>query len=77
MTEKRDIVIIGGGPGGYLAAMRGAQLNKRITLVELDRIGGTCINYGCIPTKYLLTKQRSSRKSAQRGPSRGPSAMSG
>jgi dihydrolipoamide dehydrogenase len=54
MTEKRDIVIIGGGPGGYLAAMRGAQLNKRITLVELDRIGGTCINYGCIPTKYLL-----------------------
>ena len=54
MAEKRDIVIIGGGPGGYLAAMRGAQLNKRITLVELDRIGGTCINYGCIPTKYLL-----------------------
>ena len=54
MTEKRDIVIIGGGPGGYLAAMRGAQLKKRITLVEQDRIGGTCINYGCIPTKYLL-----------------------
>lgn len=54
MTEKRDIVIIGGGPGGYLAAMRGAQLKKRITLVEQDRIGGTCINYGCIPAKYLL-----------------------
>ena len=54
MPEKRDIVIIGGGPGGYLAAMRGAQLKKRITLVEEDRIGGTCINYGCIPTKYLL-----------------------
>ena len=54
MAEKRDIVIIGGGPGGYLAAMRGAQLKKRITLVEADRIGGTCINYGCIPTKYLL-----------------------
>ncbi len=54
MTERRDIVIIGGGPGGYLAAMRGAQLKKRITLVEADRIGGTCINYGCIPTKYLL-----------------------
>jgi dihydrolipoamide dehydrogenase len=54
MAEKRDIVIIGGGPGGYLAAMRGAQLKKKITLIEADRIGGTCINYGCIPTKYLL-----------------------
>jgi len=54
MAEKRDIVIIGGGPGGYLAAMRGAQLKKSITLIEQDRIGGTCINYGCIPTKYLL-----------------------
>jgi dihydrolipoamide dehydrogenase len=54
MAEKRDIVIIGGGPGGYLAAMRGAQLKKRVTLIEEDRVGGTCINYGCIPTKYLL-----------------------
>jgi dihydrolipoamide dehydrogenase len=54
MAEQRDIVIIGGGPGGYLAAMRGAQLGKRITLVEEDKVGGTCINYGCIPTKYLL-----------------------
>jgi len=54
MAEKRDIVIIGGGPGGYLAAMRGAQLKKKVTLIEEDRVGGTCINYGCIPTKYLL-----------------------
>lgn len=54
MPEKRDLVIIGGGPGGYLAAMRGAQLGKRVTLIDQDRIGGTCINYGCIPTKYLL-----------------------
>ncbi len=54
MAEKRDIVIIGGGPGGYLAAMRGAQLKKSITLVEEDRVGGTCINRGCLPTKYLL-----------------------
>jgi dihydrolipoamide dehydrogenase len=54
MAEHRDIVIIGGGPGGYLAAMRGAQLKKSITLIEEDRVGGTCINYGCIPTKYLL-----------------------
>ncbi len=54
MADQRDIVIVGGGPGGYLAAMRGAQLKKRITIIEADRIGGTCINYGCIPTKYLL-----------------------
>jgi len=54
MAEKRDIVIIGGGPGGYLAAMRAAQLKKTVTLIDQDRIGGTCINYGCIPTKYLL-----------------------
>jgi dihydrolipoamide dehydrogenase len=54
MSEKKDIVIIGGGPGGYLAAMRAAQLGRSVTLVDQDRIGGTCINYGCIPTKYLL-----------------------
>ncbi|MCX6571526.1 MAG: dihydrolipoyl dehydrogenase [Candidatus Aminicenantes bacterium] len=54
MAEKRDIVIIGGGPGGYLAAMRAAQLKKSVTLIDQDRVGGTCINYGCIPTKYLL-----------------------
>jgi len=54
MAEKRDFVIIGGGPGGYLAAMRAAQLKKTVTLIDQDRVGGTCINYGCIPTKYLL-----------------------
>jgi dihydrolipoamide dehydrogenase len=58
MAEKRDIVIIGGGPGGYLAAMRAAQLGRGVTLVDQDRIGGTCINYGCIPTKYLLHQTR-------------------
>jgi dihydrolipoamide dehydrogenase len=54
MADHRDIVIIGAGPGGYLAAMRGAQLKKTITLIDQDRVGGTCINYGCIPSKYLL-----------------------
>jgi len=54
MAEKRDIIIIGAGPGGYLAAMRAAQLKKSVTLIDQDRVGGTCINYGCIPTKYLL-----------------------
>jgi len=54
MAERRDLVIIGGGPGGYVAALRAAQLRKKVTLIEEDRIGGTCTNYGCIPTKFLL-----------------------
>ncbi|HOW86949.1 MAG TPA: dihydrolipoyl dehydrogenase [Candidatus Aminicenantes bacterium] len=58
MAEHRDLVIIGGGPGGYLAAMRAAQLGKTVTLIDQDRVGGTCINYGCIPTKYLLHQTR-------------------
>jgi len=58
MAEKRDLVIIGGGPGGYVAALRAAQLKKKVALIEEDRIGGTCMNYGCIPTKYLLHQTR-------------------
>jgi len=54
MTEKRDLIIVGGGPGGYVAALRAAQLKKRVLLVEEDRVGGTCMNWGCIPTKFLL-----------------------
>jgi len=54
MDNKYDVAIIGGGPGGYVAAIRAAQLKKRVVLVEKDRIGGTCMNYGCIPAKYLL-----------------------
>jgi dihydrolipoamide dehydrogenase len=54
MQKKRDLIIIGGGPGGYVAAIRAAQLKKSVLLIEEDRIGGTCMNYGCIPTKYLL-----------------------
>ncbi len=54
MAEKRDLVIIGGGPGGYIAALKAAQLGRRVTLIEEDRLGGTCMNTGCIPTKFLL-----------------------
>ena len=48
------IAIIGGGPGGYYAAIRAAQLNAEVTLIEKEHIGGTCLNKGCIPTKVLL-----------------------
>jgi dihydrolipoamide dehydrogenase len=54
MRDKPDLIILGGGPGGYVAALRAAQLKKRVVLIESDELGGTCMNYGCIPTKYLL-----------------------
>jgi dihydrolipoamide dehydrogenase len=49
-----DLVILGGGSGGYAAALRGAQLGLSVALVERDKLGGTCLHYGCIPTKALL-----------------------
>jgi dihydrolipoamide dehydrogenase len=58
MSEKRDLIIIGGGPGGYVAALRAAQLRQKVTVIEEDRVGGTCMNYGCIPTKFLLSQTK-------------------
>jgi dihydrolipoamide dehydrogenase len=49
-----DIVVIGGGPGGYAAAIRAGQLKKRVLCIEKESLGGTCLNWGCIPTKALL-----------------------
>ena len=49
-----DLIVIGGGPAGYVAAIRAAQLGKTVACVEADRAGGTCLNWGCIPTKALL-----------------------
>lgn len=49
-----DIVIVGGGPGGYTAAIRASQLGLKVAIVERDRLGGICLNWGCIPTKALL-----------------------
>src|SRR6185369_12797691 len=55
MTENSfDIVVIGGGPGGYVAAIRAAQLGMKTALVEREHLGGICLNWGCIPTKALL-----------------------
>jgi dihydrolipoamide dehydrogenase len=56
MTQPHqyELVIIGGGPGGYVAAIRAAQLGAKVALVERDRVGGTCLNRGCIPTKALV-----------------------
>src|SRR5258705_4397996 len=54
MAGSFDVVVIGGGPGGYVAALRAAQLGARTAIVEKDRVGGTCLVRGCIPTKALL-----------------------
>ncbi|MFW6266028.1 MAG: dihydrolipoyl dehydrogenase [Halanaerobiales bacterium] len=54
MQKKNDITIIGGGPGGYVAAIKAAQLGAKVVLVEKDKVGGTCLNIGCIPTKALV-----------------------
>ena len=49
-----DLIVIGGGPAGYVGAIRAGQLRKKVACVEMDRAGGTCLNWGCIPTKSLL-----------------------
>ncbi len=54
MASKYDLIVIGSGPGGYVAAIRAAQLGMKVGVVERDEIGGICLNWGCIPTKALL-----------------------
>jgi len=49
-----DLIVIGSGPGGYVAAIRGAQLGMKVGIVEKAELGGVCLNWGCIPTKALL-----------------------
>lgn len=50
-----DAAVIGGGPGGYVCAIKLAHYGKKVALIEKDQLGGTCTNWGCIPTKALLT----------------------
>ena len=54
MNEKFDIAVLGGGPGGYVAAIRSSQLGYKTVLIDKDNLGGICLNWGCIPTKSLL-----------------------
>src|SRR5262245_39027994 len=54
MSASFDVIIIGSGPGGYVTAIRASQLGLKVALVERDKLGGICLNWGCIPTKALL-----------------------
>jgi dihydrolipoyl dehydrogenase len=54
VSDDFDVVVLGGGPGGYATALRAAQLNLSVAVVEKDKVGGTCLHRGCIPTKALL-----------------------
>ena len=53
-TQDYDLIVIGGGPAGYAGAIRAGQLGKKVACIELEKAGGTCLNWGCIPTKALL-----------------------
>ncbi|MFT4947811.1 MAG: dihydrolipoamide dehydrogenase [Natronomonas sp.] len=55
VTTGTDVLVIGGGPGGYVATIRAGQLDLDVTLVEMDSYGGTCLNYGCIPSKAFIS----------------------
>ena len=53
-SYEYDLIIIGSGPGGYVAAIKAAQLNLKVLVVEKKDLGGICLNWGCIPTKAIL-----------------------
>ena len=54
MPEQYDCIVIGSGPGGYVAAIRAAQLGMKTAVIEKDTVGGRCLNYACIPAKAVL-----------------------
>ena len=54
MKNQYNCVVLGGGPGGYVAAIRSSQLGLKTAIIEKDKLGGICLNWGCIPTKALL-----------------------
>ena len=51
--KKFDVVVLGAGPGGYVAAIRASQLGKKVAIIEMDKLGGVCLNKGCIPTRLF------------------------
>jgi dihydrolipoamide dehydrogenase len=67
VADKYDVVVIGGGPGGYVAAIKAGQLGMKVALVEAQKLGGVCNNWGCIPTKAMLESAKYARKVGELG----------
>ncbi len=53
-SAQYDVIVVGGGPGGYVTAIRAGQIGLKTALIEREHLGGICLNWGCIPTKSLL-----------------------
>jgi dihydrolipoamide dehydrogenase len=68
VADRYDVVVIGGGPGGYVAAIRAAQLGMKVACIEAQTLGGVCNNWGCIPTKAMLESAKYARKVGELGP---------
>src|SRR5512139_3855977 len=67
MAENFDVVVIGAGPGGYVAAIRAAQLKQKVAIVDKQWLGGVCLNVGCIPSKSLLKNAELAHTLRERG----------
>jgi dihydrolipoamide dehydrogenase len=67
VADRYDVVVIGGGPGGYVAAIRAAQLGMKVACVEAQKLGGVCNNWGCIPTKAMLESAKHARTAVELG----------
>jgi len=63
MSERLDVLVVGGGPGGYALSIRLAQRGKRVACIEKENVGGVCLNWGCIPSKALITTAQRSASS--------------
>ncbi|OGR91038.1 MAG: dihydrolipoyl dehydrogenase [Elusimicrobia bacterium RBG_16_66_12] len=75
MSIKTDVLVIGGGPGGYVAAIKLLQLGKKVLVVDRDKLGGECLNYGCIPSKALIAAANNDHKSKKPAPGAGVSEI--
>ena len=65
VTTGTDVLVIGGGPGWYAAAIRAGQLDLDVTIVEMDAYGGVCLNHGCIPSKALISASDLAHRAGQ------------
>src|SRR6478735_10368338 len=70
-TKTYDAVVIGGGPGGYVCGIRLGQLKQKVLVIEKEEVGGVCLNWGCVPSKALISASHTYEKMAKDGPSMG------